>query len=208
MKFKNRAEAGTQLAEALSRYKGKEVVIYALPRGGVPLAAEVATRLNVPLDLVITRKIGHPYNPEYAICAAAEGGELVCNEAERAQVDQGWFTREVKSEVAEAKRRRQVYLGRESLSPKGTIAILVDDGIATGLSMLAAVGSVQKQGAKQVVVAVPVVPADTAKLLEHTGAKVIALEIPRNFLGSVGAYYEDFKQVSDQEVIDLLKSVN
>jgi putative phosphoribosyl transferase len=206
-RFRDRVEAGQLLAKKLQDFNRGNVVIYALPRGGVVLGAEVAKVLKAPLDLVITRKIGHQFNPEYAICAVAENGELVCNEAERQAADPAWFDREVKKELAEAKRRRQEYLGRESIIPKGKTAIVVDDGIATGLTMQAAIKQIMAQKPQKVIVAVPVSPKETAAKLEVMGAEVVVLDIPTVYLGAVGAYYDYFPQVTDKEVIELLKSI-
>ena len=107
MRFRNRAEAGKLLADKLGKYKNRDGVVYALPRGGLPLGAEIALALNMPLDLVIPRKIGHPFNPEYAICAVSEGGETVCNEQEVKRLEPDWLKSAVEREQQEAKRRRQ-----------------------------------------------------------------------------------------------------
>lgn len=203
--FKDRTEAGKRLAEKLVQYAGAGVVVYALPRGGVVVAHEIATLLSAPLDLVITRKIGHPHNPEYAICAVSESGEMVCDEGERKRVGMAWIREEASRQVAEAKRRRDVYLGRESLSAEGKIAIIVDDGIATGLSIGLAVKEIKKQKPAKMVIAVPVAPADVVAELEFAVDELITLEIGRPFLGSIGQYYREFPQVEDEEVIDLLK---
>lgn len=204
--FANRQEAGKELAEKLKLYKdNQDVVIYALPRGGVVLGTEIAKILHVPLDLIITRKIGHPYNPEYAICAVAENGEMICNELERALVDQSWLEEEIQKETGEAKRRREVYLkGKPGVSSENKTAILVDDGIATGLTLEVAIQSLKKQHAKKVIVAIPVAPHDAVMRFEKQADKIIVLEDDINYLGAVGAYYEDFPQVSDNEVIELL----
>ena len=138
--FKDRIDAGKQLAEKLIQYKDQSPVVLALPRGGVVLGAEIAGSLDCALDLVIPRKIGHPANPEYAIAAVTESGALVVNEAEVGAVDPTWFEREKEAQIAEAKRRREVYLkGRKPIDLAGKTAILADDGIATGLTMQAAI---------------------------------------------------------------------
>jgi predicted phosphoribosyltransferase len=206
MLFKDRQQAGKLLAEKLAQYANKkeDVVVYALPRGGVVVAHEIAKALSAPLDLVITRKIGHPENPEYAICAVSESGELLCNEDERKRVGMEWIRSEAQRQIAEAKRRRQKYLGRESVSAKGKIAILVDDGVATGLTMKLAIREIQKHNPAKIVVAVPVIPEDTAEELQSSVDELVALEIGRPFLGSIGQYYRDFEQVEDEEVLKLL----
>lgn len=210
MRFRDRQDAGRQLAEALKeKYKGKEGVVYPLPRGGVPLGLEVARVLEMPLGLIIPRKIGHPSSSEYAICAVSEGGETVCNERELAQVDKEWFEQRVEEERQESKRRREKYLpGRDPLPLEGKIAILVDDGIATGLTMRAAIRDARERKAAQVVVAIPVVPRDTAEQLKLEVDDVVALSIDEFYLGAVGAYYDSFNQLTDEEVIAMMSQLD
>jgi len=209
MRFKDRTDAGRQLAELLAgRYAGIDGIVYALPRGGVVLGVEIARRLGLPLDLIIARKIGHPHNPEYAIGAVTEQGELVTNPREIESVRREWLAREIEKERREAERRHAVYLnGRTPLSAAGRTAILVDDGIATGLTMQAAIRAVQRQHPARVVVAVPVVPADTAARLEREADEVVALDVATDYFGAVGAYYDDFPQVTDGEVVELLRAM-
>jgi putative phosphoribosyl transferase len=134
----------------------------------VVLGIEVAKALNAPLDLVIPRKIGHPFHPEYAICTVTESGQLVCNETEKSNIDQTWLKLEVIKEQAEAKRRRNVYLKNKSLvSVRGKIAIIVDDGVATGLTLRAGIKDVKSKKPSKVVIAVPVCPKDTAQILRQ-----------------------------------------
>jgi predicted phosphoribosyltransferase len=207
--FRDRKDAGIRLANALEKYRGQEVVVFALPRGGVVLGAEIAMKLNVPLDLVLAKKIGHPYNPEYAIGAVAEGGEPICNQFEVASVDPVWFQKEVKRTRAELKRRRLEYLrDTEPHDVEGKIAVIVDDGIATGLTMMAAIKEMEKRKAKQIIVAIPVTPYVIAQRLMAMGVDLVSLQIERAYLGAVGAYYADFQQVTNGEVIALLKQVN
>lgn len=207
--FRDRKDAGVRLANALEKYRGIEVVVFALPRGGVVLGAEIAMKLNSPLDLVLTKKIGHPYNPEYAICAVAEEGEPIYNQFEVASVDPVWFQKEVERTRAELKRRRLEYLGdTEPHDVEGKIAIIVDDGIATGLTMMAAIKEMEKRKAKQIIVAIPVTPYVIAQRLIAMGVDLVSLQIERAYLGAVGAYYADFRQVTDGEVAALLKQVN
>jgi putative phosphoribosyl transferase len=208
MRFADRTDAGRRLGEALARYRGRQGVVYALPRGGVVLGVEVARALAMPLDLVIPRKIGHPHQPEYAIGAVAESGELACNEAEVARVDAAWFEHAVEREKLEARRRRALYTGgRAPLDARDKTAIIVDDGIATGLTMMAAILDVKRFRPAQVVVAVPVVPADTAARLGRLVDDVVAVQVEEYYLGAVGAYYDEFHQVSDDEVIALMQDV-
>jgi predicted phosphoribosyltransferase len=205
--FKDRSDAGKQLAQALNKCRGKDLVVYALPRGGVVVAAEVAKVLKAPLDLIIVRKIGHPYNPEYAICAVAEDGHMICNEQERANVDEAWFDKKKDAEQQEAQRRRQAYLGdRPPIDANGKIAILVDDGVATGLTFLTAIQELRHENPNQIVAALPVAPQDTAEKIKDLVDQLVCLQVPSFFMGAVGAYYQNFDQVEDQEVISILRS--
>lgn len=206
MHFKDRKEAGKLLADALVEYKNEDAVVYALPRGGVVLGVEVASRLDAPLDLVIPRKVGHPDQPEYGVCAVTEDGHLVCSRQEISQLDPSWLTAEVQKQQAEAKRRFREYLaGRERVPAEDKTAVVVDDGVATGLTMLAAIEEIKDLGVSKVVLAAPVIPSDVADRLKRYVDELVALDIPAVYLGAVGAYYDKFDQVSDQEVVRLLK---
>jgi predicted phosphoribosyltransferase len=190
------------------KYQNQDGVVYALPRGGVVLGAEVARALGMPLDLLIPRKVGHPLQPEYAICAVVENGEMVCNQREVARVDPEWFRREVKAERDEAARRRVLYLGgREPVPAAGKTAIIVDDGIATGLTMEVSIRDARRRGPARLVVAVPVAPPETAERMSREVDEFIVLDPSPYYLGAVGAYYDYFSQVTDDEVIALLRSV-
>jgi putative phosphoribosyl transferase len=203
--FEDRRAAGGELAGKLKKYKGGSVV-YALPRGGVETAAEVASALGVPLDLLIARKIGHPNNPEYAIGAVTETGPPIWNPLEKAALDPLWLQQAEVKERTEAKRRRQKYLGdRQPVPVKGKTAIIIDDGIATGLTMRAAVQELKQQKPKQIIVAVPVAPPDTIDMLNEEVNDVITLVDPYEFRGAVGAHYAHFPQLEDQNVIDLIE---
>ncbi|MBI4643013.1 MAG: phosphoribosyltransferase [Deltaproteobacteria bacterium] len=207
LRFRDRIDAGRKLAGLLSNYKNKNAVVYALPRGGVPVAKEVARALDCPLDLIIIRKIGHPGNPEYALGAVAEDGLLVVNREELARVDQQWFEAEKIRQMQEARRRRELYLrGRKPIGASGKIAIIVDDGIATGSTMLVAVKKVRQEKPAKIVVAVAVSPKETAARFAAEVDEFVAVTIPEIFWGAIGYYYEDFSQVSDEEVVALLKS--
>ncbi len=206
MRFRDRVEAGQKLAEKLNKYKNDNVVILALPRGGVVLGAEVAKLFGAPLDLVIPRKIGHPNNPEYAIAAVTESGKRVVNQAEIANVDPKWFEQAVQKEIAETKRRRQIYLQRKKpVDLKDRVAIIVDDGVATGLTMRVAIKDVRAHRPKRIVVAVPVSPPDTAEILKREADELVAIDIPAVYLGAVGAYYQIFGQLEDREVIKIIE---
>lgn len=196
------------MGKKLSQYRGKSAVVLALPRGGVVLGFEVARSLGLPLDIIAIRKVGHPHHPEYAIGAVDEHGERILNETEAATVGKDWLKQETEREVAEAKRRSRVYRGgkpAEQLNEK--IVILVDDGIATGLTMQLAVRSVRAQKPSKVIVAVPVAPVESLGTIKEEGADdVVVLEPPEEFMGAVGAHYTRFDQTGDEEVISLLKS--
>jgi putative phosphoribosyl transferase len=205
MRFRNRSHAGQLLAAALKPQVQGPAIVYALPRGGVPVAAEIASALDLPLDLVIARKVGHPLQPEYAICAVTETGEPVCNERERERTDSQWLKARIEEERHEARRRREAYSpGHGRKSARGRCAIIVDDGIATGLTMQAAVREIRSDSPSMLVVAVPVSPPETAEYFRTFVDKFVAVVIPEYFHGAVRAYYEDFQQTSDDAVIKLL----
>lgn len=211
MFFKNRTEAGILLAQALKKYKNKNVVIYAMPRGGVVTAVEIARQLNAPLDLIITRKIGHSYNPEYAIAAVAENGHIVGSPDQLKSIDENWLKEEIRHQRAEVKRRREKYLqGKKEISAKDKIAILVDDGVATGLTIRVGILELRHHHPKKIVIAVPVLPKKTAAILQKEADEIVALDIPSDdeFLGAIGAYYNEFSQIEDEEVIKILKTYN
>lgn len=204
--FYDRREAGEQLAHKLQKYRSKDVVVYGLPRGGVIVADQVARYLGAPLSLIITRKLTHPGSPEYAIGAVAEHTEPIFNEAEAAAVNLQWLEYELERQRAELIRRKRRYLrGHKPASAHGKIAILVDDGVATGLTMQAAIEEARERDPVRVVVAVPVAPYDTAELLREQADELVVIETPRVFRGGVGAYYQNFEQTTDREVIDCLQ---
>lgn len=206
MFFANRTDAGRLLAKKLLRYKNQDVVVYALPRGGVPTAMEIGTSLNAPVDLIVVRKIGHPSLSEYAIGAIAEDGHMIGSE-DLETVDPAWLANEKTRLRAEAQRRREKYLaGRAPISAKGKIAILVDDGVATGLTLRIGIKELRHRSPSKLVVAVSVIPRSTADRIRMEVDELVALEIPEDseFLGAVGAYYGDFSPVEDDEVIALL----
>lgn len=207
--FKNREEAGERLAALLKKFKSNDAVVVALPRGGVVVGDKVAKILNLPLDLIIVRKIGHLFSPEYAIAAVSESGQMVGNKSELTEVDENWLKKEVEKEKNEANRRRDLYLkGKKRIDLGGKIAIIVDDGMATGLSMLAAILDVRAMKPKKIVVAVPVAPRDVSEKMNEEVDEFIAVMIPSYFFGAVGAYYDSFEQVTDDEVLEILKNVS
>ena len=209
MLFQNRTHAGRRLARALVKYKARRPVVLALPRGGVPVAAEVATALDAPLDLVLVRKIGVPSQPELAMGAVTDGenATIIRNSEiiEFCGVHEREFDAVCNEELAEIERRRERYLGdRARAEVKGEVVIVVDDGIATGATILAAVRAVRERKPKELVLAVPVAPLDTIEKLRAEVDDIVCLETPGD-LGAIGYFYRDFHQVSDEEVIATLK---
>lgn len=208
--FKDRNDAGKQLAKKLETCAGKDAVVLALPRGGVVIGHEIAKALSLPLDIIAVRKVGSPSNPEYAVGSVVGDGTSLLNEEETKLIPAASLQKEIVKERVEAKRRSTVYRsGRNSLNITGKIAIIVDDGIATGLTMRLAVRVAKAQKPKRIVVAVPVAPYEAVRDLGEEGADdVIVLEPPETFEGAVGAHYERFEQVEDEEVIRLLQSTH
>ncbi|MHB8886425.1 MAG: phosphoribosyltransferase [Methylovirgula sp.] len=207
MPFEDRAEAGKKLAVALMKYKELNPVILALPRGGVPVAAEVAAALDAPLDLILVRKIGVPGHPELAMGAVVDGGApiTVRNEEiiEMAGVSEAEFAAIRDRELAEVERRRQRYIKKPRVEIADMVAIVVDDGIATGATMRAALQATRLRMPKMLVLAVPVGPTDTLTAMRAEADVVISVEEYESF-GAIGAYYRDFRQVSDREVVAFL----
>ncbi len=197
------------MAEALDRYKNSNAVVLALPRGGIVLGAEVAKRLKIPLGVVLVRKIGHPQNPEFALGAVAEGLPPVYS-GDISDVSQSWLSRAETAARQLNQRRRELYFSKDFPPPEvvNKTVILVDDGIATGLTMEIAIKLVRNQHAKSVVVAVPLAAADSIADLKKLADEVIVLNNPEEFLGSVGAHYSQFNQVEDEEVKEILHKVN
>jgi len=209
MLFQNRADAGQQLARALVKYKARHPVVLALPRGGVPVAAEVAAALDAPLDLVLVRKIGVPSQPELAMGAVTDGEKptIIRNREiiESCGVSERKFDAVCKEELGEIERRRKRYLGdRARTEVKGEVVIVVDDGIATGATTLAAVRAIRERKPKELVLAVPVAPLDTIEKLRAEVDDIVCLETPGD-LGAIGYFYRDFHQVSDDGVISTLR---
>jgi len=206
--FKNRSEAGRKLARALASYRGKQTVVLALPRGGVPVAAEVAAALHAPLDLILVRKIGVPLRPELAMGAVVDGGAPIVVRNEDviglAGIEECDFKAVCDAELAEIERRRRRYLGdRPPVNLCGRIAIVIDDGIATGATMRAALRATRMRNPEQLVLAVPVAPTDILADMRQEVDDVVCLEDHAVF-GAIGFFYADFRQTSDQEVIDTL----
>lgn len=208
MIFRDRREAGRLLAERLSSLKGqKDLLVLAIPRGGVVVGSEVAKALGAPLDVYITRKIGAPYNPELAIGAIASDGTLILDRslASRLGASQEYIEAQSAREREEIERRMRRYRGdRPSPDLKGKRVILVDDGIATGATIEATIDALQKTGLEELILAVPVGPRDTIGRLESKVDRLICLHSPEIFW-AVGSFYMAFGQTTDEEVIALLE---
>ena len=205
--FKDRVEAGKRLASALRSFAGKSAIVLAIPRGGVVVGFEVARTLGLPLDVIIPRKIGAPDNPELAIGAMTEDGTVILDESliSYLGVPEGYVKVEGHRQKLEIERRLKLYRGDVPYPTlKNHDIIIVDDGIATGSTMKAALASTRKKGAKSVIVAIPVGPPSTIQELEKEADRVICLHTPESFQ-AIGQFYEDFAQTADGEVTRLLR---
>jgi putative phosphoribosyl transferase len=208
--FKNRQDAGRRLAARLLKYKDERPVVLALPRGGVPVAYEVATTLNAPFDVVVVRKLGAPGEPELGIGAVVDGEhpQSVLNEevVRLLGVSDDYVNREVARELREIRRRQESYRsGRSPEGIEGRTAIVIDDGIATGGSVRAALRGVRRSNPRRLILAVPVAPPETVESLQPEVDDLVCLSMPV-FFHAVGQFYEDFRQTTDEEVVELLKA--
>lgn len=195
--FTNRIEAGMMLADRLKKYKGTDAVILAVPRGGVPVAFAVAKELGLPVQLVLAKKIGHPLNKEYAIGAAGLTDYFV---VPHDNVPEAYIRQEVAVIRTRLNEMQQQFMGgKEAIGLKGKQLIVIDDGIATGNTLLATVNLLRKMNPSKLVIAVPVASASAVEKLSEVADEVVALLVPDEFYG-VGAFYEDFSQVTDDEV--------
>jgi len=209
--FQHRKEAGQRLAKALEHLRDRDPVVLALPRGGVPVGAEVAEALGAPLDVVLVRKLGAPQQPELAAGAVVDGQEteIVYNEdvMEMLGIDVETMRKLADREVEKIEDRRKRYLrGGERASVEGRTAIVVDDGIATGATVRAALRGVRRRKPGHLVLAVPVAPAETVEALREEVDEVVCLETPFPF-GSIGRFYRRFEQVEDDTVIEMLDRI-
>jgi putative phosphoribosyl transferase len=205
--FRDREDAGRRLAERLAGYRDEGSVVLALPRGGVPVRYEISRTLGTPLDVFVARKLGAPDQPELGIGAVAQGGVRVLNEdaLEALAVPDGYIARAAEEETAEIERRLELLRGeRPEPEVRGRTAILVDDGLATGVTARAAVAALRSHDPRRLVLAVPVRAAQTAKILRSEVDELVCLEAPAD-LGAIGLWYEDFYQVPDEEVVGLLE---
>jgi putative phosphoribosyl transferase len=208
MMFNDRRDAGRKLARALERFKSTNPLVLALPRGGVPVGFEVAGHLRAPLDLLLVRKIGAPGHEELALGAVVDGlcPQVVVNQeiVDMIQPPRGYFEAAEKRELAEIERRRRLYLGAaQPIDVKGRVAIIVDDGIATGATMKAALRGVRQNKPSRIVLAAPVAPQSVIRDLKEECDEMVFLATPEPFY-AVGLYYADFSQTTDEEVIELL----
>ncbi len=205
--FIDRSDAGIQLAQRLKKYSGqKSVLVLALPRGGVVTGFEIARALGAPLDVLIVRKIGFPGQPELAIGAVSETGAVVLNESIISSygVSEDYVRKEISRQKEEISRRVKLYRNGEPISElEGRTIILVDDGVATGATVKAAIATLKKEKITKLILALPVGPPEAAAELKEMVDDFICLEVPAYF-GAVGAFYEDFTQVSDGEVVEML----
>ncbi|HEX2088516.1 MAG TPA: phosphoribosyltransferase family protein [Actinomycetota bacterium] len=203
--FRDRREAGERLAKALESLRGRPVVVLGIPRGGVEIGAVVANALDAELDVVIPRKVGAPGNPELGLGAVAEGVQVLDDRLVRMlAVREDYLKREIEAQEEEIRRRSAAYRAdRPPLNLSGKVAVVVDDGVATGGTAVAALRWAGAQGADKVVLAVPVAPKEAVKRLQREANDVHVLATPEPFY-AVGQWYEDFPQVSDERVVELL----
>ena len=208
MVFSDRFEAGELLAKKLAIYQDDpETIVVALPRGGVPVAQVIAKTLHLPMDIFFVKKIPSPYNPEAAIGAISENGMEYINERAVAMLNVSRpYIDEQEAKILESIRQKRAIYNKPRLDIRGKRVILVDDGVATGASMYLAAKALKAEGAKEVIIAVPVAPPDSIALLKEAADGVVVLEVPVDFM-AVGQFYRDFHQLSDEEVKELLDSV-
>lgn len=205
MIFADRIAAARKLAEALSDYRDKHPLILAIPRGAVPMAKVIAQKLNGEMDVVLVRKLRAPDNPEFAIGSIDESGWIyLADYAERADADQDYMNQEVSVQMETIRQRRMQYTpNRPSVNPAGRIVIVIDDGLATGSTMIAALHALRDKRPAELVCAIPVAPPDTLKKLQGKADRIVCLSSPCDFY-AVGQFYADFPQVTDEEVMACL----
>ncbi|MFO1462306.1 MAG: phosphoribosyltransferase [bacterium] len=205
--FRNREEAAQGLAKALAPYRGKNPLVLAIPRGAVPMAKTIAEALGGEADVILVRKLRAPDQPELAIGAIDETGHVYLHPyCQQLDITDEYLEREKRQQLAVLRERRQQYTpARPPVSPKGRIVIVVDDGIATGSTMISALQALRAKGPAKLVVATGVAPRDTIRRIEQEADQVVCLGVPE-FFHAVGQFYEDFAQVSDEEVMALLQA--
>lgn len=207
MRYKDRNEAARLLVEKLANFKGRNPLLLAIPRGAVPMARVIADELGGELDVVLVRKLGAPGNPEFAIGSVAESGwTYIADYAESVGGGREYIEAEKERQLATMRQRRAQYTPvRPPIDPAGRLVIIVDDGLATGATMISALHSVRAQHPKLLVCAVPVSPPDTIDRVIRLADQVVCLQTPANF-AAVGQFYLDFPQVSDEEVMQVLRA--
>lgn len=204
--FKDRDDAAAQLAEKLGNYRGKDGIVLAVPRGGVPIGYVIAKALSWPLEIILSKKIGHPYNPELAVGSVNIHGAVISDNI--LDVDADYIQREAGRIHKELEDKFRLYMGkRKPTALTNKTVIVVDDGAATGNTLQATVHAIRKEHPGKIIIAIPVSPKGAITKLEKVADEVICLHSPENFYG-VGQFYLDFSQVSDQEVIDKLKPIS
>ncbi len=206
MIYTDRFEAGERLAEKLKDIADENTLIVALPRGGVPLAYVISRKLSIPMDIYFVKKIPSPYNPEAAIGAISEDNHIFVNERARLMLNVAReYIEEIGLKKLEEMRKKRAFYKKDRIDPRGKRVIIVDDGIATGSSMLVAAQALKNEGAKEVIIAAPVAPPEVAAKLKDVADQVVLLQTPYDFM-AVGQYYKDFHQLEDEEVKELLES--
>lgn len=208
--FINRKDAGQKIAVNLEKFKDENPIVLAIPRGGIPIAYETIKKFGFEWDFIIPRKIGLPHNKEIAIGAISLDGSYLFNERyiNMLNISEEYIKEEISKQIEEIKRRLNKYKGNDNFpNVKNKTVIIIDDGIATGFTIQVAIASIKKHGAKKIILAVPVAPYDTISVLEKIIDEVICLLIPHEF-HSVGFYYNDFKQTTDDEIFNLIYELN
>lgn len=204
--FKDRYDAAMELALKLEKYKGRDGIVLAIPRGGVPIGYVVAKDLGFPLEIILSKKIGHPNNPEFAIGSVSLDGVVINDNV--TDVSEDYIHREADRILQDLKTKFKYYMGdQEPTDLKNKTVIIIDDGIATGSTVIATVNSIRKMKPKEIIIAAPVASPSSINKLKSITDEIVCLSIPQNFMG-VGQFYYDFSQVEDEEVIHLLKEAN
>lgn len=209
MIFLDRKDAGEKLTDSLEKFKDEDVIVLAVPRGGLEIAYDTVKKFGFKWDLIIPRKIGAPHNKEFAIGAVAVDGSYFINNhyVKMLGISQEYIEKEVLEQTKEIKRRMKEYRGKDTFPEvKDKTVIIIDDGIATGFTILAVIKSVKKQGAKKIILAIPVGPMEVIEEFKELVDEVICIYIPEQFY-AVGSYYTDFKQVTDEEVFKIMNEL-
>ena len=203
--LQDRKEAGMLLSEKLEKYQGTDAIILAVPRGGVPIGYEISKNLHLPLDIILSKKIGHPLNKEFAIGAVSLDSSFI---DEHPEIPSSYIESEIKKLRESLKDKYNLYMGdRKPIDVRGKTVIVVDDGIATGNTLLACIAMLRKSNPQKIVVAVPVVPFNTVKIFQQKADEFVYLIASKDFRG-VGGFYENFEQVNDDEAIRMLLVAN